>query len=111
MNCTRCLKYPCRCTGGVDVIAEHTARMLAQAQAHKVAIPPSDAHWPEVAATDESSIRWWCLKNMHMLGALSPIDIVLAWEEHRTRVGIPAQTPPARAAVSDLPKAEEPWSL
>lgn len=53
MNCTRCLQYPCRCTGNVDVIADHVARLSAEdhrlidhAKAHMTNIPDGHVPWP-----------------------------------------------------------------
>lgn len=53
MNCTRCSQYPCRCTGNVDVIAEHTRRVLADARLFEQAkehltVVPFGGRWPEV---------------------------------------------------------------
>lgn len=32
-----------------------------------------------------NTIQDWCARNAHMLESLSPIDIVIAWEEYRSR--------------------------
>lgn len=52
--CRRCREYPCRCVGGVDVIAEHNVRVMteandlyAQAVAHMKNIPDGHTPWPE----------------------------------------------------------------
>jgi len=38
-----------------------------------------------VANMGGGMIRTWCSSNAHMLEVLAPLDIVIAWEEYRTR--------------------------